>query len=307
MSATFEDKTASVKAPTAPAMDPHVRSRLYVDMIRQATGRFPIWDPSDCKPVKVGDYGTIGSDSGRFERHGNIYEDPDITTAMDILLDPSSFPQTLPSAEDVVTYSESTTGRNLEPGVFASEAQLDEEACSDTPFEFNTATDRRGCFLIMRKAQKTILPSTVISMRKLAQQDKLEDMCLATEVTSCPSYLICLTDRCEGGLNHKVAHLGGSCTSGTDQNSSCWWMSRTSGGLFRNACNQEDQAKYTPLVRLMVLKPKCKEYYYKFSRRDSLPIEPKTDDDIWMNAYVSWRPLDDDGVEDAFEDTVFDD
>ncbi|KAG8863546.1 hypothetical protein FRB96_008286 [Tulasnella sp. 330] len=293
-------------------MDPHLQSRLYIDMIRQSTGRFPMWDPS--KFVKVGDYGRINPTSGEFERDGNIYEDPEITTPMNILLQPSSFPQVRPNDDEQTVFcSEHTKFQDLEAAILAIEAHIDEAMCSKSSLklELTTAPSQRGAFLVMQSPRTTFLPSSTINMRELAKREKLKEMHLVTEVTECPAYIQCITDKCKEGTNHKIAHLGDiSHSKGVETHlhpSSNWWTDNRTGAHFQEACCEEGQARYVPIVRLKAMSPKFKEWFYEFKRRDSLPKEPKTDDDIWKDGHVMWRPLDDDGVEDVFEDTVFDD
>lgn len=70
--------------------------------------------------IQVGDYGKINPTSGEFEQHGNIYEDPEITTPLDILLRPCSLPQvSSKDDEQTVFYSEHTKCQDLEPAILA--------------------------------------------------------------------------------------------------------------------------------------------------------------------------------------------
>jgi len=75
-----------------------------------------------------------------------------------------------------------------------------------------------------------------------------------------------------------------------------WWTQNMSG-LFRDACHYE--YSYTPLYMLKKIRRKG------LLRRES-PVPDPEGDDLWVDVQEPWEPLDDDGEEEAFEDSVSD-
>lgn len=54
--------------------------RLYVDLIYEASGKYPAWDPQ--KQVALGDYGIIDASTGAFITKGNIFSESIASSAL---------------------------------------------------------------------------------------------------------------------------------------------------------------------------------------------------------------------------------
>jgi len=154
----------------------------------------------------------------------------------------------------------------------------------------------------MARPRCSYIPQNSV-LRHLAKVKALEDMCLVTEVFSCPAYSFYLSNKSEEVVNlalvgsfpvpqAPVVTVGGGIEGK-------WWVQNTSG-LFRSARNPDGKDDYTPLYMLKNIRKKP-----FFSRRGEKPPE-REGDDLWGDVQAPWSLLDEDGNEEEFEDTVFD-
>ena len=147
----------------------------------------------------------------------------------------------------------------------------------------------------MARPRCSYIPQNSV-LRHLANVKALEDMCLVTEVFSCPAYSFYLSNKSECPctrpepiihvwliyrLGEEVVNLAlvGSfpvpqapvVTAGGDVEGK-WWVQNTSG-LFRSARNPDGKDDYTPLYMLKNIRKKT-----FFSRRGEKPPERQGDD-----------------------------
>jgi len=260
-------------------------SRKYTDLIFSASSKWANWDPP--KKIMVGDYGTVDRKTGQFEKEGNIYEGeataqlaakyPPETAAKESFFEISS---------DTVTRCDLTVAPNVSvPGLA--------EASIRGQWAFNR---KRGALLIMDQPQSSYVPPNVF-LKQLVNIPALKDKFLVTEVFSCPAYCLYLSSQKTDNI--ALALLGTSAAlppmAAGGETKFGWWSQNTTG-LLRSACDKE--YSYTPLYVLKQIRKKG------ILRRDRQVPDPE-DDDLWVDAGKPWDPLDEDGEEELFEDTVY--
>lgn len=273
-------------------------SRKFIDLIHQVSSKWANWSPSH--GVEVGDYGKIDKESGEFIRHGNIYQNIqsicDDETTIRLVLEHRPEHAGRENVFTAVTDKvrcldlQSSTGIEI-PGL--ADASIRGQWCFGT---------ERGALLIMAHPRSSRLPPDVL-LDRLADVKELKNMCLVTEVISCPAYSFYLSSK--SGEAVDLALLGAFPVPQTPgatvtNNTVVKWWSQNTTGLFR-AGDDNGTEEYTPLFTL-------KEVFKRkgFFRDGRLPPPDPTGDDRWSIIQVPWEPLDDEGVEDQFEDTVFD-
>jgi len=273
-------------------------SRKFIDLIHQTSSKWANWSPSH--GVEVGDYGKIDKESGEFVRQGNIYQDiqelcKDETT-IKLVLEHRPEHAARENVFSVVTDKvkcvdlQSTTGIQV-PGLA--------DASIKGQWVFGSG---RGALLIMAHPRSSRLPPDVL-LDRLADIKKLKNMCLVTEVISCPAYSIYLSSKSSESVDlallgsFPVPHAPGATAT---NNTVVKWWSQNASGFFR-AGDASGRDEYKPLFTL-------KEVFKRkgFLRDGRLPPPDPTGDDRWSIVQVPWEPLDEDGEEDQFEDTIFD-
>ncbi|KAG8863373.1 hypothetical protein FRB96_008865 [Tulasnella sp. 330] len=278
-------------------------SRKYIQMIKQTSARIPNWNPGS--PLRLGDFGRIDEVTGEFRREGNIYSTKEITDKYPLLLTPQGQPQLGCKDDKMIVCAENTSAVEWAISGDIGNTML---AKAEIKVEFKIEAPNRGAFLLMYQPQTSFFGPDV-DMRELAQCERLENYQLVTEVTICPAYVMCLTGKNE--RTFKVALLAESpvplhgITAGGAA-SFKWWSDRNAG-LFRDASDPTGNPSFATLVKLQVMTRGWKEWFFRMTRRDSPPIEPKHIAGIWVDAAMPWRPIDDDDKEEEFEDTVFSD
>jgi len=263
-------------------------SRKYIDLIFRASSKWANWDPP--VEIKVGDYGTIDVETGKFEKEGNIYEEP--TTAELVAPHPPQVDS--PEKELIVT------SRGVKSHEFTLEPQSTtvglHEASIKGRWEFGS---KRGALLIIAAPRKAYIPPDVI-LDKLAAVPLLKEKALVTGVVTCPAYSLYLSASNKEIIDvafagtlpvHPEVTAGGAVEA-------VWWTQNIAG-VHRHACDKSGSYSYTPLYTLQTVRKKG------ILRRDS-PVPDPEGDDLWVVAQEPWDPLDNDGVEEPFEDTVFD-
>ncbi|KAJ6629831.1 hypothetical protein B0H10DRAFT_1210619 [Mycena sp. CBHHK59/15] len=79
------------------------------------------------------------------------------------------------------------------------------------------------------------------------------------------------------------------------------WWSETGAGIFRRGCVPQGSYSFTPLFVLKRIRKQG-----KFPFRSVPPEQSYADDDIWEDVDGPWAPLNEDGEEEPFVDTVYD-
>jgi len=273
-------------------------SRKFIDLIHKVSAKWANWDPP--YSIKVGDYGKIDEQSGEFTREGNIYDDIHILcTDEKIIKLVRDNPPVLAPRENVYTAASDKVRR----GDFKLSAGVQVVGLADASIKGQWAFGSdRGALLIMAHPRSSRIPPANL-LKHLADVQLLRNMCLVTEVFSCPAYSFYLSSK--SGEAVDVALLGSSPIPQAPgvkvhgEIETKWWSQNTSG-LFRSAGEANGKDDYTPLYAL-------KEVPKRSFFRDGQPPPPEPEgDDRWSDVLVPWEPLDEDGVAEEFEDTVFD-
>ncbi|KAJ7832400.1 hypothetical protein B0H14DRAFT_2803061 [Mycena olivaceomarginata] len=154
-------------------------SRKYIDLIQAASSKWANWDPPH--PIKVGDYGTVDKDTGRFEKDGNIYEDS--ATAA---LAADHLPEIAATDEKIVISSETEQKRdlNLNPQVSIPGIA---EASIKGQWKFKS-----GKLLVMAQPRSSWVSANAL-LKKLLEIPALKDKYLVTEIVACHAYSMYLS------------------------------------------------------------------------------------------------------------------
>jgi len=264
-------------------MKPENASRKFVDLIYQASTKYPNWDPP--RPIRVGDYGVIDRKTGGFERAGSIYDE--------------SFAQYLPDARRkyppqaarpersmiVTSKVESYTEVKLKasgglPGVV--DAGLGGHWC------FGASS--RGAVLVIDHPRSTFL-SWDPSPDALLAIPPLKDKSLVTAAVTCHAYALYLSSGTKDEFS--LALTATSAASPAGGSFSTEWRKESGAGFYRNAVDPESEL--TPLFTLKKVK---KRPWYK--RRDNRSPE-RRGLDLLADSKPPWEGLDEDGEEDDYE------
>ncbi|KAJ7659221.1 hypothetical protein DFH06DRAFT_1195307 [Mycena polygramma] len=265
-------------------------SRKYIDLILEASSKWASWDPPHS--IKVGDYGTIDKDTGRFEKDGNVYEDPETKE-----LCKEYPPEILAPERDVVFSSQAEQGRDfvLGPAVDIGIAEASIKG------EWKFKTGKTGALLVMARPRSTSIVSNSANalLKKLVDVPLLKTKYLVTETMACHAYSLYLSTKSEDkvslALVAKTPIPAAPFVSAGGEISCAWWK-ETGGGVFRHGCDLPDKYSFTPLVMLKRVRKKRMGSY-----RGAPPPEAE---ELWEDVECPWRPLDEEGEE--FEDTVYD-
>jgi len=263
-------------------------SRKFIELIHATSSKWANWDPPHL--IKVGDYGTIDRETGKFQKEGNIYED----TTMTQLTDKHKPEIGAPEGTWIIS-SAGVAYRELALGAESGVAGL-ANASIKGQWKFG---DRRGALLIMAQPLSSYVPPKVL-LKHLVDIPAFKNKVLVTEVVSCPAYSLYLSTANSEAID--LALIGTMPTPtgvsvGVEMGAS-WW-SRHMGGLFREACDRNGLHSYTPLYTLKKIRQK------HLLRRES-PVPDPEDDDLWIDVQEPWDPLDEDGEEDPFHDSISD-
>ncbi|KAF8580064.1 hypothetical protein K439DRAFT_1637300 [Ramaria rubella] len=260
-------------------------SRKYVDLIHNATSKWPNWDPP--KQINAGDFGTIDMKTGDFLVDGNVYNDVGTFG-----LTATHHPQ-IQAAEDAFEAASEKTMRRelvLKPGLAVPGLA---EASIQGRWEFGT---NRGALLIMARPRIDSIPFSALS--KLNDHPSLKGKSLVTAVFVCPAYSIYLSngkkDVISLALLGQLPVPGATVVTAGGETGASWWKQEASG-VFRHACDKKGSYCYTPLYHLKEIGA---------LRRDGRG--GLTPDNLWVDSITPWNPLDDDGEEVEMEDTIFD-
>ncbi|KAJ7759647.1 hypothetical protein B0H16DRAFT_1534018 [Mycena metata] len=262
-------------------------SRKYIDLIREVSSKWASWDPPHL--IRVGDYGTVDKDTGRFEKDGNIYDDPAIAT---LSLDHQ--PEILAPDEEMVFSSQ--TEHNHEFSL-SPEIKIPGIAEASIKGQWKFKTGKRGALLVMAKPRSCKFSSENVLLKRLVDRPELKDKYLVTETVSCHAYSLYLSNKSDDTVSLALVAstpipVAPLLSAGGDVGGS-WW-SKTGSGVFRHGCAPQGTYSFTPLFVLKQIRKKT-----VFSRG---PVE---EEDEWKNVDTPWWPLDEDGEEEVFEDTVF--
>jgi len=263
-------------------------SRKFIELIHATSSKWANWDPPN--PIKVGDYGTIDRETGQFQKDGNVYEDE--TTAH--LAD--NHKPLMGAPEDILIISSAgVTHRELSAGAGFEAAGL-ADASIKGRWEFG---NRRGALLIISRPHSSYIPPKVV-LKQLVNIPELKNKSLVTEVILCPAYNLYLSTASKEAIDVALvarAPTPSGATVGGEIGAN--WLTQNMGGLCRYACDPNGSYSYTPLYMLKKIRKKG------LLRRES-PVPDPEDDDLWVDVQEPWDPLDDDGEEEPFDDSISD-
>ncbi|KAJ6604910.1 hypothetical protein B0H10DRAFT_2077692 [Mycena sp. CBHHK59/15] len=263
-------------------------SRKYIDLIHAVSSKWASWDPPH--PIKVGDYGTIDKDTGRFERDGNIYEDPSTAT-----LAADHPPESAAPDEKMVITSETEQKRDFS---FGPQVNIPGIAEASIKGQWKFKTGKTGALLVMAEPRSSFIHASVL-LQKLVDIPALKDKYIVTETVACHAYSMYLSSKSEGTVS--LALLATSpipvtpLISAGGEIGGSWW-SETGAGVFRHGCAPPETYSFTPLF---VLKRVRKKGFIPYRGTPST----QEADDLWEDAESPWKPLDEVGEEEPFEDT----
>ncbi|KAJ7281028.1 hypothetical protein C8J57DRAFT_1300692 [Mycena rebaudengoi] len=266
-------------------------SRKYIDLVQAVSSKWANWDPPHI--ITVGDYGTLDKATGRFEKDGNIYTDP--STAE---IAAAHLPQVAAPDEDMIISSETAQKHDLSFGPQVNVAGLAEASIKGT---WTFKSGKTGALLVMSRPHSSFVPPNTL-LKKLLDVPLLADKYLVTEVIACHAYGMYLSSSTEDNISLALVAstpipAAPLVSAGGEVGVS--WLSESGSGLFRRGCAPPDTECYTPLFGLKRIRKKSIFY------RDEPPA-PREGDDLWEDVESPWDPLDEDGEEESFEDTVFD-
>jgi len=243
--------------------------RKYIDLIKNADGRWATWDPSLNAPA-VGDFGEIDRKTGQLIRQGNVYEAP---------FHIHSRPSTKPSvgarqaeiritSRGVTEVADVAAGSDLDPVKIAS-------ASVKGTWEFG---QQRGAVLVLAEPRTTSLPSSVMkSLLGTLSTSKW----LVSEVVKCSAYALYLSD--EG---HEKVTL--ALTTGTSGSS--WITSKSGDGILKHGGHPGGKDEFTALF---TLKKAPEEWYREYGMAYDDPV----DENGWADPDTPWKTLGEGGKE----------
>jgi len=264
-------------------------SRKYIDLILEVSSKWASWDPPH--PIKVGDYGTIDKETGRFEKEGNIYDDP--ATAK---LSAEHPPEILAPEEKMVFASQTAQRHDFS---LSPEVKIPGIAEASIKGQWKFKTGKTGALLIMAQPRSSLISGNVL--KQLVDLPALKDKYLVTETVACPAYSLYLSSKSDDTVSlalvattplpvTPLVSAGGEIGGG-------WW-SQTGAGVFRHGCAALGTYSFTPLFMLKRIRKKSIIPYRGAPTEDD-------EEDLWEDVERPWwRPLNEDGEEEAFEDTV---
>jgi len=271
-------------------------ARKASELILETSGRWLNLDPRI--PIRVGEYGEIDHDTGRFIQLGNIYESDAVK---EVIPDVANYPPLLgeiAQEEKLKTEQASSWSFDLDPKVSVTNI-ID----GSIQLHFDVAPGQRAAYLLTKTSRTDYLPTDHL-LKKLSKVKDLVNMYLVTERTICYGYSFGITTVGSSNISSKVdaniplptgapVTVGGSAAFGYKGNSTIGWS--TNG-------DKEDFA-YVATLTMKRMNPDWKHRLLgTFSHRGAVP--EVADDELWVDAAPPWAPLNVDGDEDLPEDEV---
>jgi len=263
-------------------------SRLFIDLIHSASGRWANWEPPI--PVMVGDYGDINRSSGKFERIGSIYDPAFEQYSLGLR---QFQPQLAPVEEYYVCTSHGVSSITFSA---AADVQLIKQAEASIQGQWKFGGDC-GALLIISRPQINYLP-TEFPYEKLRNISPLARKVIVVDTITCPAYALYLSHEKNETISLSLM-AGGPVPNvpgiEVDGQVATTWQTNKVSGLCRAASGSE--YCFTPMFTLRVNKPRI------FTRRrDGELAMPLVGRDILEDAVPPWNNLGTDGEEDPIDD-----
>ncbi|KAF7334622.1 hypothetical protein MVEN_02292500 [Mycena venus] len=275
-------------------------SRKYIDLILEVSSKWASWDPPH--PIKVGDYGTIDKATGRFEKDGNIYDDPNLSFVRD------HQPEILPPEEKMVFTSQTAQTHEFNLG---PEVTIPGIAEASIKGQWKFKSGKTGAVLVIAQPRSSLISGNASALFKtLLDLDlpHLKDKFLVTETVACPAYGLYLSNKTDDTISLAllastplpipVISAGGSIEAK--------WYSQTGAGVFRHGCAPLGPGQSYSFTPLFVIKRLRKRGTFGWRGRGAPEEEGEQENLELEDADKPWAPLDEDGEEEPFEDPVYD-
>ncbi|KAG2148858.1 hypothetical protein DEU56DRAFT_782530 [Suillus clintonianus] len=272
-------------------------SRKFIDLIRQASSKWANWDPPI--KIKVGDYGTIDSESGELDVEGNIYEaafqESLNKQGLKIDLSDESCQPQKGGLDDNIIMSSS----GVKQGDFSMKPEVSflNLASASVKAEFQFQEGKRGAILVMHKPLQEYIPRGKV-LNLVHNATELHDKYLVTSTFTCPGYYIYLSNKSGERIALALAAsapilAAGGVTAGGAV-SVDWWTDAQAAFL-RKAFDKAGQYRYTPLYAMK--RQNGNGLIRRLFRGEGGEGED-TEDDLWLDCTTPWEPLDEDGEQD---------
>ncbi|KAF7977601.1 hypothetical protein HWV62_3208 [Athelia sp. TMB] len=235
-------------------------------------GKFANWELA--KEIRVGDYGTVDSKTGTFEKDGNIYDEnliPNKTDKDDIVPgEPLSYWK---------VSTETAHECNFSGGPEVNVAGIADVALAGT-WKFD---EKRGAVLLMHLPQLWQIPNMKL-LDRLVDVPEVKGKYIVSDAYACPASSLYISGKSSeevtitlhAEVDPIVAGVAAAVPVG-------------GGGNVKGGC----KGRYTPLFTL-----KKRRWYAKWRGVPQAPIDPN--EDKYEDIDVPWGPLDSDG-EDALD------
>ncbi|KAJ7842648.1 hypothetical protein B0H14DRAFT_1026643 [Mycena olivaceomarginata] len=297
---------------------PHA-SRKYIDLILTASSKWASWDPPH--PIKVGDYGTVDHETGRFNKDGNVYDDAAIAT-----LAADHPPITAAPDTHMVITAKAAVKREFGLGTDVGVPGLAEASLKG---HWTFKAGQTGALLAMAEPRSTLLPSDVLRTR-LADVPALRGKSLVTETVACHAYTLYLSSSSEDSISLALlATVPAAAPGAAGGEASGRWWKQTGSGLFRDGWEQPGTECYTPLFVLKHVQPRKSFVSRVFGGSGGTGgpggeagdggwgNEPEVNidlgrlnwmggEELWQDVQRPWGPLNEEGEEEPLQDNDHD-
>ncbi|KAI9510612.1 hypothetical protein F5148DRAFT_1147463 [Russula earlei] len=240
--------------------------RKYIDLIKEATSKWPNWNPT--REIQVGDFGKVNIKTGDFIVEGNIYTDVNIAKIA------SQYP---PVQVPEVDYYQIPSYEARALDVKANGDGADKGILFKTQWQFN---NKRGALFFMYRPRSTRVPKEFFNPSLLPI---LRGKFVVYQVWRSPGFYMYLSNRSSEkvtvGLRTNATAPGGANAS---PSVTVNWFSEGTAGVAQHAYRPDAEIR-TPLLR---------------RDESSMGIEG------WHEADVPWDDLDEEGVTEP--ETIYD-
>jgi hypothetical protein len=269
-------------------------SRKFIDLIRQASSKWANWDPPI--EIKVGDYGTIDSESGELDVEGNIYDKAFQTSLNNQDLKINLSEQSCQPQKGGIDDNMIMSSSGVKQGDFSLKPEVSflNLVSASVKAEFQFQEGKRGAVLVMHKPQQEYIPRGKV-LTLVHKAVELRDKYLVTSTFTCPGYYIYLSNKSGERIalalaaSAPIPAAAGLTAGGT---ASVDWWTNAQAAFLRKAVDKAGLYRYTPLYTLKLHRP-----YSWVPRIFRGEQEEETEDDLWPDCPPPWQPLDEDGEE----------
>lgn len=262
--------------------------RLYVDLLRSASGVYASWQPS--QKIEVGDYGTVNKMTCEFEKEGSIY---DAAFEPDLKISDSFPPEECPPDDQHTLVSRGVRELSFGADAIAKLAGLvDFELRGHWKF-----ANGRGAILVMHRPKLTRIQYLANLLPSLRQVECLSDKALVTSVFSAPRYAMLLTQEQTKKAEALVALVPTVANSGevnVSAGTSFRWLGHSSSGVWKSG-GTTGEGPFYPLYSLRT--PKSTSYLKRLFASRPRNEENIDGEDAFYPYQLPWSILDEDGDE----------